>query len=124
MKDRKQKRTEHFVPVQVKAFLKTFSFSFFFSCLWVLALGGKGERGRKPSQKEKCRATKGEVLDGEPFVQWKEQLHPTDLLPGVAVDLRGECPLHGTRIVVSQLLNYTCNQMGELGGALPRLWRS
>ena len=83
------------------------------------ALAGVRSAGTKVHEHHicaKCRATKGKVLEGEPIVQWKEQLDPTDLLPGVAVDLRVECPLHRTRIVVSQLLNYTCSQMRESGG--------
>ena len=52
-----------------------------------------------------CRATKGDVLDGDPFVVWQEQLHETDILPTVPVERRCECPLHGTRIIASQLLN-------------------
>ena len=92
----------------------------------LLALAGVRSAGTKVHEHHicaKCRATKGKVLEGEPIVQWKEQLHPTDLLPGVSVDLRVECPLHRTRIVVSQLLNYTCSQMRESGG-IPRLWWS
>ena len=54
---------------------------------------------------------------GRPLQTWKEDLHDTDLLPSVPVHLRGECPLHGTRIVVSQLLNYSCATMRDTGAS-------
>ena len=59
----------------------------------------------------RCRATKRDVLNGDPFCEWEEQLHAGDLLPEVTVDMRCECPLHGTRIIASQLLKYTCQQL-------------
>ena len=33
----------------------------------------------------KCRATKEDILDGDAFAEWKEEMHPTDLLPDVPV---------------------------------------
>ena len=69
----------------------------------------------------KCRATKRDVLAGDPFLKWKEKLPLGDLLPGVAVDMRGQYPLHGTRIVVSQLLNHSCDQMRRCGASGQRV---
>ena len=40
----------------------------------------------------KCSATKRDVLAGDPFLKWNEHLPLGDLLPGVAVDMRGQCP--------------------------------
>ena len=58
-----------------------------------------------------------DVLEGDPFKRWKEELHDTDLLPNVPVDFRGECPLHATRILVSQLLNNTCVTVRDTGAS-------
>ena len=58
-----------------------------------------------------CKATKRDILEGEPFAVWKEQLHSTDLFPEVPVLMRCECPLHGTRILASQLMKHTCHTL-------------
>ena len=62
-----------------------------------------------------CPATKGDVLEGRPFAIWPEELHCTDLLPTVPVWDRCECPLHGTRIITSQMLRHSCSSMREWG---------